>query len=716
MNIRTTRSLLNLSRKIATRRPGRPILTGLLAGLLLGTCSTVQAAAYATGGAGKYISQILWLTWGGGTNGAKNVTLANAASTTATVPVYGVNMVVTCSLSKVGGGGIKSYAPGGWQDDGLDNLYNIGGMGASNTLVNGIMTGTNGSASTFTVTCVATLDGKPYDLPGLVVTDAESMAGTEYIKATADGTWQVMERLTCGTRSYTGALTSDSKSITFSTPTTGDCNVANESGSGSNALGLAFLTFNSSAYTGTNRQISFDVAIKGNGMTAVALGVLAPYFDSGDAPSTYGRVAHFYPPALTADGLSPGTTTSITDAAFTVSTLNTIPTTNKLGRQEDSDGFGLTGNTGATTDDTTGVNDEDGVAATTLPKLNAKADKTVGYTVPVACSGTGTVKGWIDFNINGTFDAGESAQATCGGNGSTVNLSFSIPADIKSGNSYLRVRYATNATELTLPSGIATSGEVEDYALAIYTQITLNKTWGALAVTGNQVNLNISDGGLTTPQTKLVTAKVPDSTQAFVIGGTSVTVSETDGNVADYLASITCKKISNGTTFVTGALGATSATFTVPQDSNIDCTINNDLRLPVVPQMKKYVRNLPSGTFSKTSSALPGTIVQYCITFQNTGNGLAKNFKLTDAFPANVIAPYGDGTAPADWNMTYSTSGADLAGASAAPTASTLPAGATVGSVTTSTGATSKGIILDFGAAGLPAGGTGTVCFDAKIN
>ena len=706
------------ARTVQASKPGRPFLKVLLAGLLMGASSTVQAAAYATGGTGKYKSQILWLTWGGGTNGTKNTTLTNGATTTATVPVYGVNMVVSCSLSGIGGGGITSYAPGGFKDDGLDNLYNIGGLDTSNTLVNGIRTGKSGLSSNFTVTCSATLDGKPYDLPGLVVADAESMAGGESIKATADGTWQVMERLTCGTREYNAELTSDSKTITFSTPTAGDCNEVNESGSGSNALGLTFLTFNSSAYTGANRQITFDVSIKGNGLTAVALGVLAPYLDSGDAPSSYGGVAHFYPPALTADGLSAGAKTTITAANFQVSTLNTIPATNKLGNQEDPDGTGLTGNTAATTDDTTGADDEDGVNASALPVLKAKS---VGsYIVPVACSGTGTVKGWIDFNINGIFDAGESAQTTCGGAGSTVNLTFPIPADIKSGQSYLRVRYATNAAELALPSGIATSGEVEDYALAIYTQVTLTKTWGALAVTGNQVNLNISGGGLSTPQTKTVTAKVSDKTQAFVIGGTSATVGESGGQVNDYLASITCKKVSDGTTLVTGAAGATSASFTVPQDSNIDCTINNELRLPNVPQMKKYVRNLPSGAFGTATHAQPGTILQYCIAFQNTGNGPAKKFKLTDAFPANTSAAYPNGsTDTAKWNLTYSASGADLTGRTTAPTASALPAGATltVGSVATATpSGTSQGIILDLGAAGLPAGGTGTVCFDAKIN
>ncbi len=621
-------------------------------------------------------------------------------------------MIVTCSVGGISTGGIASYAPGNWKDDGLDNLYNIGGLDTANTLVNGIRHWTYGVASNFSVTCSATLGGNPYDLPGLVVADAESLAAGEYITATADGTWQVMERLTCGAADYKGALSTDSKTINFSIPTGGDCNQVNESGSGSNATAIAFLTFNPTAYTGLNRQFTFDVGIKGNGITAVALGVFAPYLDSGDAPISYGTVAHFYPPALTPDGLSAGTTATISAPNFAISTLSDIPTTNKLGKKEDSDGFGLTGNVGATTDDITGTADEDSVDASALPTLNNKTTGT--YTVPVACSGTGTVKGWIDFNINGIFDTTESAQATCGGVVSTVNLSFPIPADIRSGQSYLRVRYATKAIELDSPKGIATSGEVEDHALSIYTQITLNKTWGALAVTGHQVNLKISDGGLSSAQTKTVTAKVPDNTQAFVVGGSSVTVSESGGQVDDYLASITCKKVSDGTTLVTGAVGATSASFIVPQDSNIDCTINNELRLPNVPQMKKYVRNLPGGAFTTATQALPDTILQYCITFQNMGNGPAKQFKLTDAFPANTIVPYPTGsTDAAKWNLTYSASGADLTGGTIAPTASTLPAGATltVGSVA----GTSQGIILDLGAAGLPAGGTGTVCFDAKI-
>src|SRR5699024_9005738 len=46
----------------------------------------------------------------------------------------------------------------------------------------------------FTISCDATLGGQPYNLKGLVMADAEAIATSgEYVEATADGSWNVVE-------------------------------------------------------------------------------------------------------------------------------------------------------------------------------------------------------------------------------------------------------------------------------------------------------------------------------------------------------------------------------------------------------------------------------------------------------------------------------------------------------------------------------------------
>src|SRR5204863_161081 len=78
----------------------------------------------------------------------------------------------------------------------------------------------------------------------------------------------------------------------------------------------------------------------------------------------------------------------------------------------------------------------------------------------------GSVAGWIDFNRNGTFDASErSTTAAC--SGGQANLSWTVPTTVSAGISYVRLRYATNATQIQQPTGVADDGEVEDHRITI---------------------------------------------------------------------------------------------------------------------------------------------------------------------------------------------------------------------------------------------------------
>ena len=94
------------------------------------------------------------------------------------------------------------------------------------------------------------------------------------------------------------------------------------------------------------------------------------------------------------------------------------------------------------------------------------------YTVTIkAMNATGspaTIAGWIDFNKNGTFDATERASVTIPSSHSeqTVTLTFTVSAfSATTTGTYARFRIANDSTQIALPTGFASGGEVEDYAV-----------------------------------------------------------------------------------------------------------------------------------------------------------------------------------------------------------------------------------------------------------
>ncbi|HSN77113.1 MAG TPA: SdrD B-like domain-containing protein [Anaerolineae bacterium] len=125
----------------------------------------------------------------------------------------------------------------------------------------------------------------------------------------------------------------------------------------------------------------------------------------------------------------------------------------------------------ALADDSAGIDDEDGVetlpsidVTTTSVPLVVKATNAAGANALLAC--------WIDFNRNGLFEIAERATATVpdGIGTQTVAMTFSGFGTPVAGDSYLRCRIASNATEAGSPTGPANSGEVEDYKITIAAQ------------------------------------------------------------------------------------------------------------------------------------------------------------------------------------------------------------------------------------------------------
>ena len=111
----------------------------------------------------------------------------------------------------------------------------------------------------------------------------------------------------------------------------------------------------------------------------------------------------------------------------------------------------------ASLDNTTGSNDENGVAFSPLVQGGTA-------TFAVTASGTGVLNAWADWNHNGVFDANErifTDQAlVAGSNALTIN----IPPGAVLGDTAFRFR-VTGATGQggDSPTGLATTGEVEDY-------------------------------------------------------------------------------------------------------------------------------------------------------------------------------------------------------------------------------------------------------------
>lgn len=114
-----------------------------------------------------------------------------------------------------------------------------------------------------------------------------------------------------------------------------------------------------------------------------------------------------------------------------------------------------------------GVDDEDGV---TFPNLRRGETVTIPVVVTIADEGSETVtprlSAWIDWNGNGTFEAGEriATNVIVAGSG-TVNLSVTVPADAVTDRvTFARFRIGPSVTG---PTGNAAFGEVEDYEIQI---------------------------------------------------------------------------------------------------------------------------------------------------------------------------------------------------------------------------------------------------------
>ncbi|MBI5758891.1 MAG: CHRD domain-containing protein [Planctomycetales bacterium] len=166
-------------------------------------------------------------------------------------------------------------------------------------------------------------------------------------------------------------------------------------------------------------------------------------YDFGDAPSSYGEASH-------------------------------IRKGPRLGIRSDAESFNQP-SAGATLDDATNIDDDDGVEFRRLVS---------GFLsqVTVTASAAGVLNAWFDFNSDGDFlDDGERIGFRRDGDPNTVpfssdfpvtaginNLNFMVPAGLSEGTTVSRFRI-TSAVDgpVSNPVGRRPDGEVEDYGLSI---------------------------------------------------------------------------------------------------------------------------------------------------------------------------------------------------------------------------------------------------------
>lgn len=445
-----------------------------------------KTATFATGGTSPYKNQVLWLTWGAtlaNVNtypyGRHDVGLVDGSASYASIDVGGGRFLcVEAVISNLVGSDIKSYAPGNFSGDSMDERYNIGGVGTNNKLVSGIRNGTNGGLSSFRVTCKATLNGVPVKLSGLVIGDAESLAGGEYFNATADGKWNIVEMqknlaTTVGyyVRKVNVAATTNQR-MEF------------VSGNDNNTAAVSFLTFNPTAYKGSGFEVSFDVTLKGGGLTALALGLLPPGVDGGDAPATYGSPLHTIEAvALSSDGIAAGAdlgaTTNLNIASYNSGGL-VPPTTNFLGTVgPDMDPSPLFSKD-AIGDDNSGVAglfEEDAwpnIYRSFSYKTYYQPGTVINATIPYKGAENAFISGWIDFNRNGVFEESERVTVAAPASQTSVVLSWTVPASRVVGSTYVRLRYAKNQADILSPTSYTPGGEVEDHRIYIQTPALTN--------------------------------------------------------------------------------------------------------------------------------------------------------------------------------------------------------------------------------------------------
>ena len=493
------------------------------------------------------------------------------------------------------------YKPGSWRGDGLPHLYNDGTnytAGAvkrpyvtSSNLPLGIANLQDSSTHQFQVECSSylvtstsqpaksQLEGLPnkVEIPmeGMVFADAESSSWhnphgqKEYISVSplpyvSDQavSFRLLESTRtegCTTNSWVGKVTVSTpfgyRSGVKFRPDNAECSSFFNPGYGPSSVML--LSNTRSGY----------VEIHGGGKGAVALGIVS-YMDYGDAPESYGTAGSVFQPAWNGGELSnngdrnitygdtpyegdPGDWYNLSQAADQGRVATTNSAVVRLGSLTDHNSS-IPHTTDASGDDTADIDDEDALPASWDRVIWTDIGKK--WSQEITCSGNQTkVAGWVDWNRDGTFSAGERSEVTSCSDEGTATLTWTVPDDAKrstiNGNgaaTFMRLRITGNlangqAAEDPQPTGIALNGEVEDHQVQVQLpNLTMVKQVDNTAA--GSLGLSANDWTLTASPKSGKTASGAGGFDAAYLpqGQTVLSESSSSPKAAGYKGSVTC--------------------------------------------------------------------------------------------------------------------------------------------------------------------------------
>lgn len=350
--------------------------------------------------------------------------------------------------------------------------------------------------------------------------------------------------------------------------------------------------------------------------------------DYGDAPdSAAGTAAGNYQTTLSDNGPS-----------------HIVATNLRLGAVADID-TGTLQNAAATADDTSSApDDEDGLG--TGPSVSSTAGQVA--TVPVAVTNTtganAYLAGFIDFNKNGNFEAGERAAATVTNGATSASLSFTTPTGTTTGTTYLRLRLSSAATEVATAVGAASSGEVEDYQVtlvAVAPDLSVTKTSNSFVRgSAGTYTVTVTNGGnLATNAEVRVTDVLPTGLTFVSATGTGWTCSYDTAS-----RTVTCTRPAASTIAASGG-SAPPITLTVSVNQSAPASIENTANVSGGGELNTGNNAGPVTTtvtsqadleISKTgtTSATVGGAVSYTLTVRNNGPSNVTGAVITDTVPS----------------------------------------------------------------------------------
>ncbi|WP_107452485.1 GEVED domain-containing protein [Streptomyces sp. TLI_053] len=251
------------------------------------------------------------------------------------------------------------------------------------------------------------------------------------------------------------------------------------------------------------------------------------------------------------------------------------------------------------------------------------AGRTYSLTVPVNGPAAGSAApayaaAWIDFDGSGGFGTAERATATVAPGQTSVTFTWTVPAGVVAGPTWSRFRLGYDQAQVEAPTGMADSGEVEDWPLTIGAApaLTLEKKADPATVgkAGDQVRYSFT---VTNSGTLPITDPVVNET-SFSGTGTRPQVSCPPGSVAPG-ASVTC----TGTYTVTQAdvdagriENAATATATPPAGTNPPVSNESTVTVTAPPAPDLALRK----SAAETGALQVGEVVHYAFEITNTGN------------------------------------------------------------------------------------------------